>query len=405
MTGFPAKEQIKTYFGADGLPLNLGTIYFGQPGLNPEGNPIAVYWDAALSIPAAQPLRTANGKITREGQPANVFLAGDFSSTVYDSRGQLIYTQPNNVDFLSLGSVAAGSVTVVDTGGYYTGADAETVLQEVGASLASLATGNLPTGAMIDYVGSSVTAAPTGFVYASGETIGNVASNATERNNADTSALYTLLWNNYSNTELPIQDSGGTPVTPRNATAADDFNANRRLPLPDLRGRVRAGMGKMGKSGTGHSTTDAGLITVAGGNFDGTIMGKSGGAQNVALSTANLAVHSHTITVTNPSHTHNITDTGHTHANVLNNPTHAHAIPKHTAGGFNPGLALGDAAGGNVDTTAVQAGVTISNANTATGISLVSATQASTATAANSGSGTAHANVQPTQICTVLIKL
>lgn len=51
--------------------------------------------------------------------------------------------------------------------------------------------------------------------------------------------------------------------------------------LPDLRGRVVAGLDNMGGSA-------AGLITVAGGNFDGTNFGLRGGAQNHTLSTAEI---------------------------------------------------------------------------------------------------------------------
>jgi hypothetical protein len=38
--------------------------------------PVTVYWDAAGTIPAAQPLRTVNGYIMRGGTPANVFFDG-----------------------------------------------------------------------------------------------------------------------------------------------------------------------------------------------------------------------------------------------------------------------------------------------------------------------------------------
>lgn len=86
------------------------------------------------------------------------------------------------------------------------------------------------TGEYIIYVG---TTAPTGTVIANGGTIGNAASSATNRANADTSALFTLLWNSSANADLPLQDSSGAPVS-RGASAAIDFAANRRLPLPNF---------------------------------------------------------------------------------------------------------------------------------------------------------------------------
>ncbi len=82
--------------------------------------------------------------------------------------------------------------------------------------------------------------APTGWVKANGMTIGSAASAATLRANADTSALYTLLWTEFSNTILVIQTSAGVPST-RGASAAADFAADKRLPVHDLRGEFVRG--------------------------------------------------------------------------------------------------------------------------------------------------------------------
>jgi phage-related tail fiber protein len=94
------------------------------------------------------------------------------------------------------------------------------------------------TGA-VDYFPFS--AAPTGYVKANGGTIGNAASGGTTRANADTSPLFVLLWANLDNTNYPIQDSAGTPTT-RGATAAADYAANKRFPLPDLRAEFVRGL-------------------------------------------------------------------------------------------------------------------------------------------------------------------
>ena len=77
--------------------------------------------------------------------------------------------------------------------------------------------------------------APAGWLKLNGQTIGNAASGATSRANADTVNLFTALWDNVANTELPIQNSAGAAST-RGASAAADFAANKRLPLPDERG-------------------------------------------------------------------------------------------------------------------------------------------------------------------------
>ena len=53
----PVESPFKTYTDLDGKPLDNGYVYFGLPNQNPETAPVTVYWDAAGTIPAAQPLR------------------------------------------------------------------------------------------------------------------------------------------------------------------------------------------------------------------------------------------------------------------------------------------------------------------------------------------------------------
>jgi hypothetical protein len=79
-------------------------------------------------------------------------------------------------------------------------------------------------------------------------TIGNAASGATTRANADTLNLFTLIWNGVTNTFCPIFNSDGTSGT-RGASALADFNANKRLSLPRFMGRV------VGIAGTGSGLT------------------------------------------------------------------------------------------------------------------------------------------------------
>ena len=343
-TPYPVTPQIKSYSDKDGSPLN-GYLYFGNPGTNPEliENRVQVYWDVAGTQPAAQPIRVSSGYAVRGGTPANVFAVGDFSASAKTLAGVLVYTVPNSTDLQLAVSIvalnAASAVTVADTGAYYTGADVEAVLQEVGASLASITLGAIPTGVMMDYCG---TTAPTGYVLGSGRTIGNAASSATERNHADTAALYTQSWNSSTNTELPIQDSAGNPTT-RGASAAADFAANKRLPLPDCRGRIRGGKDNMGG-------TTASRITNAGCGIVGTTQFAAGGTQTYVLVEAALPAHVHTgpththaqadhvhsvvdHTHTGPSHTHSTSDHVHTTADHTHSTSdHSHTGPAHTHG-------------------------------------------------------------------------
>lgn len=77
----------------DGQPLDDGYLYIGTNGLNPESNPISVYWDAALTIPAAQPIRTINGFPSNNGTPGNLYInAVDYSITVRNKNGSLVHS-------------------------------------------------------------------------------------------------------------------------------------------------------------------------------------------------------------------------------------------------------------------------------------------------------------------------
>jgi hypothetical protein len=73
----------------------------------------------------------------------------------------------------------------------------------------------------------------TGWVIANDGTIGSASSGATNRANADTADLYTLLWNNVANTWAPV--TGG-----RGASAAADFAANKAIKLGSVLGRALA---------------------------------------------------------------------------------------------------------------------------------------------------------------------
>ena len=78
----------------DGSPLEDGYVYIGVADQNPETNPISVYWDDALSIPASQPIRTINGYPSRQGTPANIYTANAYSITVKNKLGSLVFSRP-----------------------------------------------------------------------------------------------------------------------------------------------------------------------------------------------------------------------------------------------------------------------------------------------------------------------
>lgn len=95
------------YTELDGDPLEGGKIYYGVVNQNPETSPIQVYWDAAGTQPAAQPIRTSNGFTLRSGTPALVYAGSDYSLTVRDSRGRMVYYAANSADFSNSSAVQA----------------------------------------------------------------------------------------------------------------------------------------------------------------------------------------------------------------------------------------------------------------------------------------------------------
>jgi hypothetical protein len=103
---FPA---FPVFTGLDGQPLDNGFIWIGQPSLDPQTNPAAVYWDEALSIAAPQPIRTLAGYPSRSGTPARIYCDGAFSIRVQDNKGVTVYN-----DLLI--SNVNGSPLVIDNG-------------------------------------------------------------------------------------------------------------------------------------------------------------------------------------------------------------------------------------------------------------------------------------------------
>lgn len=295
----------------------------------------------------------------QEGTAALAFSANDrieqrlTASIIQQNSASIDSLGLNKLDASSLGYVRAsgGTLALAYSGGKYS----VSLNGGAGSNVATedFVTSSFFTGFELGYWGAT---APAGWVLASGRTIGNAASGATERANADTAALFTQLWVMVSNTLLPIQDSAGA-ASARGASAAADFAANKRLPLPDARGRAGIGLDNMGG-------TAAGRMTAAGLGFDAIAAGSSGGVQSLALTTAQM-----------PAHNHAVTDPGHTH-------------------GHNANIAgtQGSSGTGGSAIFSLYGAATISAAST--GISIQ-----------NNGSGGAHSNVQPSIARNVIIKL
>ena len=93
----------------DGTPLDDGYLYIGAINDDPETNPIQVFWDANLTIPATQPIRTNNGYAYRNGTPALLYAGGEFSITIRNKRNEFVLYSPVGYGF----DPAAVSASVV----------------------------------------------------------------------------------------------------------------------------------------------------------------------------------------------------------------------------------------------------------------------------------------------------
>lgn len=90
------RNPIPIFLDARGALMDAGKIYVGEANADPQANPITVYWDKALTIPAEQPLRTLGGRIINGTNPASIFIAGDdYSMRIADYDDVLVDYSPS----------------------------------------------------------------------------------------------------------------------------------------------------------------------------------------------------------------------------------------------------------------------------------------------------------------------
>ena len=110
MSALSVEPPYPAFAEADGQPLEDGYIWIGTVNLNPITNPIAAYWDSALTISAVQPIRTSGGYPVYQGTPSRIYAASDYSIQVQDKNGTVVYTSLNG------NSAGGGSVATNATG-------------------------------------------------------------------------------------------------------------------------------------------------------------------------------------------------------------------------------------------------------------------------------------------------
>jgi microcystin-dependent protein len=141
-------------------------------------------------------------------------------------------------------------------------------------------TANDPLGVVKEYYGTTL---PARHLWVDGKTIGDAGSGATALTSSDAFALFTVLWNaaNATGSQIWLYDSSGTAIT-KGESATVDFEAHKRLSLPDKRGRVAVGLDSMGG-------TSANVVT----NNNADILGGTGGEENHTQTAAENGPHRH----------------------------------------------------------------------------------------------------------------
>lgn len=81
-----------------GQPLESGSIYIGQPGLDPVAYPISVSSDQAGTVVLSQPIRTVHGHAVSAGAQVRMYCQVPYSITVLDSSNRVVYASLSETD-------------------------------------------------------------------------------------------------------------------------------------------------------------------------------------------------------------------------------------------------------------------------------------------------------------------
>lgn len=98
MSALSIQPTFPIFTETDGQPLENGYIWIGTVNLDPQVNPVNVYFDAALTVQAAQPIRTINGYPSRNGTPARLYVNSDYSIRVMNRNGSTVYSAPASTE-------------------------------------------------------------------------------------------------------------------------------------------------------------------------------------------------------------------------------------------------------------------------------------------------------------------
>lgn len=245
-TGVP----ISTTPSAADNTTKIATTAFVQGELTSKANLASPTFTGVPAAPTAAPATNTTQIATTAFVVAGDALKADLASPTFtgDPKAPTAAPGDNDTSIATTAFVAAAITAGVGASGFSTG-DAKI---------------------------SFKTTADTGWVMMNDGSIGNATSGGTTRANADTSALFTLLYASADDTGAPIQTSAGAATTrAAQGAAATAYAANCRLVLPRQLGRGLA----VGGAGTGLTSRT---------------LGRWDGAETHTQTLGEIASHSHT---------------------------------------------------------------------------------------------------------------
>lgn len=371
-------------FDMDGNPLSGGLLYFFQAASTIPQN---AFQDIALTILHPNPII-----LPADGRVPMFYLASTASEG--NPSGQI---KIRITDYTGVTILAADSLLIIGPasggGGGSTGGGVD-------------ATSVFTTGDVKPHFG---TEDMEGWVQCNGETIGSELSSA-KYFGAEFEFLFKHLWNTGV-----LQVFAGT-VPARGATANEDWDANRRILLPDLRGRVIVGLDDMGSTVAGRLTAALWGTTGAPTVGNPIILGDAGGDEGTTLVTANLPTVTPAGTVTGVSGSGSSAGTGSSSGSFsgsISGTSSGHSVPGNTgntpSGGF--GGVMAGSTGGVGGSVAVGDGTvsgscsgSYSGGASVTGSASISG-GTGTFTGTPFGSNTKHRTAMSSMTMTFFIKL
>lgn len=108
MTALSIASPFPIFTDVDGNPLEDGYIYVGTAGQDAENNPISIYWDAGLTVPVSQPVRTIGGYPVNNGTPSVIYVNSDYSIKIRNKNSSLVYQSLNATERISQVVITGG---------------------------------------------------------------------------------------------------------------------------------------------------------------------------------------------------------------------------------------------------------------------------------------------------------